>query len=163
MVVGAPLCAALKMSMPNQVACQGIGGAYTAKLAPNLQPKGTDEASIAEGVKVISGAMTKCPNTKVIVAGYSQGSAVVSNAVQQLPKDQQAKIQAVVFYGYTKNGQTNGMLPGYPQQQLKVFCRDDDGVCGGQLDVTNGHLAYGMDGSVGQGAQFFTSMVKAGK
>jgi len=74
--------------------------------------------------------------------------------------DQQARVAGVAFYGYTKNQQTNGMLPGYPQGQLKVFCRQDDGVCGGQLNVTPGHLAYANDGTIKQGAQFLTTMAQ---
>jgi cutinase len=76
-----------------------------------------------------------------------------------MPQAMQDQIAGVAFYGYTKNQQNNGMLPGYPQGQLKVFCRDDDGVCGGQLLVTPGHLAYGKDGSVDMGAQFLMQMV----
>jgi cutinase len=87
---------------------------------------------------------------------------VISNAVQTLPQDQQQKINGVAFYGYTKNQQTNGMLPGFPQNMLKVFCRPDDGVCGGQLDVTAGHLAYGNDGTVPQGAAFLMKMAGVG-
>ena len=71
------------------------------------------------------------------------------------------KINAVVFYGYTKNQQTNGMLPGYPPAQTKVFCRDDDGVCGGALVVSAGHLAYTGDGTIDQGASSLVS--RAGK
>jgi cutinase len=73
----------------------------------------------------------------------------------------QAKVAGVAFYGYTKNQQTNGMLPGYPPAQTKVFCRPDDGVCGGQLKVTAGHLAYGNDGTVMQGAAFLMKMAAA--
>lgn len=76
------------------------------------------------------------------------------NAIQALPQAQQDNIVGGAFYGYTKNQQNNGMLPGFPQQNLKVFCRPDDGVCGGQLLVTAGHLAYSGDGTVKQGAQF---------
>lgn len=73
----------------------------------------------------------------------------------------QAKVAGVAFYGYTKNQQTNGMLPGYPAAQTKVFCRQDDGVCMGQLQVTAGHLAYGNDGTVQQGAQFLLAQAAA--
>jgi cutinase len=151
----------MKSASPGGVSCQGIGGAYKATLAANVQPEGTDAQSIAEATKVITSAMTTCPNAKMVLVGYSQGSAVISQAVQAMPAAMKAKVNGVVFYGYTKNQQTNGMLPGYPQNQLKVFCRPDDGVCGGQLDVTAGHLAYGMDGSVQQGADFLMKMVQA--
>ncbi|KAF1987840.1 carbohydrate esterase family 5 protein, partial [Aulographum hederae CBS 113979] len=146
-IVGSGLCAAMKKNMPGAVACQGVGGAYKATLAANFEDAGTNAASIKEAVKVMNQAMTKCPQSKMVFGGYSQGSAVMLNAVQQLPQAQQDKMMAGVFYGYTKNKQNNGQLPGYPPANLKVFCRPDDGVCGGQLDVTAGHLAYSDDGS----------------
>jgi cutinase len=158
-IVGGPLCKAMKDMSNDQVACQGIGGAYKATLAANTQPKGTDAQSIAEAKSVIETAMTNCPKARVVMAGYSQGSAVISQAVQMMAPADKAKVDAVVFYGYTKNKQANGMLPGYPDQQLKVFCRQDDGVCGGKLQVTAGHLAYQDDGTVEQGAAFLMSMV----
>lgn len=94
---------------------------------------------------------------------HSQGSAVMLNAIQSLTPDEQSKIQGVAFYGYTKNQQTNGTIPGYPSDQTKVFCRQDDGVCFGTLDVTAGHLAYANDGTVQQGFQFLMSMAKKGQ
>jgi cutinase len=69
-VVGGPLCAAMKTAANGGVACQGIGGAYKAQLAPNTQPKGTNDASINEAVKVIKQAMTACPDSKMVLAGY---------------------------------------------------------------------------------------------
>jgi cutinase len=145
----------------DQVACQGVGGAYKATLAANTQPKGTDEQSIAEATSVITAAMQNCPQARVVMAGYSQGSAVISQAVQAMSPEDKARVDAVAFYGYTKNKQTMGMLPGYPDAQLKVFCRNDDGVCGGKLSVTAGHLAYQNDGTVDEGAAYLMSMVKA--
>ncbi|KAF2666453.1 putative cutinase, partial [Microthyrium microscopicum] len=159
-IVGSGLCAAMKAQAPGQVACQGVGGNYKALLAPNTLPLGTDQASIDQATSVITSAMTACPQSQMVLAGYSQGSAVISQAVQALPADMKAKVMAVAFYGYTKNQQTMGMLPGFPQQNLKVFCRGDDGVCGGQLDVTAGHLAYQNDGTVGMGATFLMSKVQ---
>lgn len=150
----------MKAATNGGVACQGVGGAYKATLLANTRPKGTDDASIQEAVKTINQAMTACPDSQMVLAGYSQGTAVISEAVQQLPADMQSKISAVAFYGYTKNQQTGGMLPGYPQDQTKVFCRDDDGVCSGTLRVTAGHLAYQDDGTVDQGAKFLLGMVQ---
>ena len=40
------------MKQQANVACQGVGGAYKAEIAPNLQPKGTDQASIDQAVQV---------------------------------------------------------------------------------------------------------------
>jgi cutinase len=147
----------MKSRSNNQVACQGIGGAYEATLEANLEPKGTDDQSVNEAKKVIMTAMSNCPTARVVMAGYSQGSAVISQAVQDMPPDMKARVDGIAFYGYTKNQQTMGMLPGYPPEKLKVFCRADDGVYDGALLVTPGHLAYVQDGSVDEGALFLMS------
>jgi hypothetical protein len=69
-IVGSQLCAAMKTA--GDVACQGVGGAYKATLAANTQPKGTDDASIQQAVSLIMQAMTQCPNSKMVLAGYRQ-------------------------------------------------------------------------------------------
>jgi len=83
------------------------------------------------------------------------------NAVQELSQAQRNNIDGIAFYGYTMNEQLNGQLPGFPSDKLQVFCRRDDGVCGGRLVVTAGHLAYGRDGTIEQGAQFLISKMNA--
>jgi len=82
-------------------------------------------------------------------------------AIMAMPQAMKDQIAGVAFYGYTQNGEQNGQIPNFPQNKLKVMCRQDDGVCGAQLAVTAGHLAYTNDGSIDQGAQFLTSMVQA--
>jgi cutinase len=52
------------------VACQGVGGAYKATIIANTEAKGTDDASIAEGMKDIMDAITKCPQSTLVLAGY---------------------------------------------------------------------------------------------
>jgi cutinase len=60
----------MKQAARGGVACQGIGGDYKATLQANTQPKGTDDKSIAEAMSVISNAMTSCPDSKMVLAGY---------------------------------------------------------------------------------------------
>jgi cutinase len=71
----------------------------------------------------------------------SQGTAVMMNAISTLPADVRAKVVGVVLFGYTKNGQTKGTIPNFPNENLKVFCTKGDGVCWGQLNVSVGHFA----------------------
>ncbi|KAJ4417936.1 hypothetical protein N0V82_005893 [Gnomoniopsis sp. IMI 355080] len=146
-IAGAPTCAGLKQKMPGQVACQGVGAedGYAAALPPNFQPKNTDDQSIAAATKIINMAMTQCPNTTMVIGGYSQGSAVMDNAIQGLPQASQDKVAGVVFFGYTRNAQDNGQVPGYPQAQTKIFCAQGDLVCDNTLTITAAHLSYGAN------------------
>jgi len=44
-------------------------------------------------------AIQKCPATKVVISGYSQGGQLVHNAAAQLPASVTAKIAAAVVFG----------------------------------------------------------------
>jgi len=81
------------------------------------------------------------------------------NALKGAPQDLKNKVAGVVFFGYTKNGQLRGAVPGFPAEKLKVFCRQDDGVCGGGLSVTAGHMGYTRDGSVEQAVSFLSQRI----
>ncbi|KAF1986287.1 carbohydrate esterase family 5 protein, partial [Aulographum hederae CBS 113979] len=160
-LMGPQLCNSLKRKYPNQTGCQGVGGPYRAGLMDNVSLSGTTPAAIGEASRMLNDAMTKCPNAKIVAGGYSQGSAVMMNAIRAMSPAQMERILGVIFFGYTKNAQNRGQIPGFPSDKLKVICKPSDGVCGGALLVTAGHLSYDIDGSVGQAAQFLESKIDA--
>jgi len=84
------------------------------------------------------------------------------NPIQAVSSDVRDKILGVVLFGYTKNGQTKGSIPGYPQDRIKVFCSRNDGVCGGALAVTAGHFSYVADGSGPQAVSFLAQKIDSG-
>lgn len=103
--------------------------------------------------------MTKCPDSTILIGGYSQGSAVMDNAIQGLPAAEQSKIAGVVLFGYTRNAQDNAQIPGYPKAQTKIFCANGDLVCDNTLTITPAHLSYAANAPAA--AQFLAGMVKA--
>jgi cutinase len=64
------------------------------------------------------------------------------NAVSGLSAAVKKKIVAGVLFGDTRNAQDKGQVPNYPKDQVMIFCYQDDGVCGGKLQVTQAHMAY---------------------
>lgn len=58
----------------------------------------------------------KCPNSKFIVAGYSQGAAIPAYAFKNLTSDEQKKIIGIYLVG-DPGRQRTGMLP-----ELKAMC-----------------------------------------
>ena len=94
--------------------------------------------------RVVS-TVANCPDTKLVLGGYSQGAAVMVNAVSKLDPSVQERVAGVVLYGNTRNKQENGKIPNFPPEKAKTYCNASDGVCGGALLVTAGHLTYTRD------------------
>ncbi|KAK7415767.1 hypothetical protein QQX98_005680 [Neonectria punicea] len=124
---------------------QGVGGPYTAELAPNFLPAGTDRASIDEAKRLFTLANTKCPNTPVVTGGYSQGTAVVSNSLSEASAAIKEQVKGAVLFGYTKNLQNGGRIPNYPQARTRVYCDVADAVCSGSLFILPAHFLYTDD------------------
>lgn len=103
-------------------------------------------------------AATQCPQTTVVMGGYSQGSAVVDNAIQQMPAAQQKMVAGVVVWGFTRAEQDNLQIPGYPVAQTKVFCATGDLVCNNTLTITAAHLSYGRNAD--ESGAFLAQMAK---
>lgn len=144
--VGPPTCEGLKDAYgANQVACQGVGSPYAASIGTNALPEGTNSQSYGEAQRLFDLAASKCPDTIIVAGGYSQGAAVMTASVRRLSDEVKAKIAGVVLYGNTRNAQTGGHIPDFPQEKSKTYCNISDGVCGGALVVTAGHLTYQVD------------------
>ncbi|OQO14310.1 hypothetical protein B0A48_01186 [Cryoendolithus antarcticus] len=155
--VGPSTCSGLKQAYPNDVACQGVGGAYSASIGNNALPGGTDSGSIGASVDTFNLAAKTCPDTIMVGGGYSQGAAVMTRSVGTLPDNVKSRIAGVVLYGDTQNQQTGGSIPDYPKAQTLVICAASDGVCGGALLVTAGHLSYA--GNVPDAVKFLGQQV----
>jgi cutinase len=66
-------------------------------------------------------------------------------SVKRLSTAVKNKVAGVVLYGNTRNAQENGKIPNFPSEKALTFCNISDGVCGGGLVVTAGHLTYTRD------------------
>jgi len=157
-IVGPQTCSDLKTTLgADVVACQGVGPPYYATLEDNFLPQNTSPADIGAATTLFELANSKCPDTKIIAGGYSQGTAVMDGSIQALPSNIMSQVYGVVLFGFTRNLQDGGRIPNYPTSQTKVFCAVGDLVCDGTLDITPAHLTYGVDAPAA--AAFLASLV----
>ncbi|KAM0322576.1 hypothetical protein ACHAQA_009423 [Verticillium albo-atrum] len=142
---GPTLASALTREYGSGIWIQGVGGAYTAELSPNFLAAGTDRGSINEAKRLFTLARTKCPNTPIVTGGYSQGTAVVGNALSELGAAVQNQVKGAVLFGYTKNLQNLGRIPNFPSAKTQVYCAATDAVCWGTLFILPAHFSYSSD------------------
>jgi len=154
-LIGPSLQSSLKGLLPGM---QTFAVDYAASLTTNISVDRTDAASIKKGVEAFQSASSKC---KVIVAGgYSQGAAVMHNAVSKgIAADIKSKIAGVALFGDTRNQQDKGHIPNFPTEKSKVWCNANDGVCGGGLNVNAGHLSY-SNAQITEAARYLAGLAK---
>ena len=87
--------------------------------------------------KLVDQALSQCPDTKIILSGYSQGGMVVHSA-----KPTSSKVAGAVLFGDPLKRMAVGDLPA---GSVKQFCGTSDMICGGGGDggATGSHLSYG--------------------
>jgi cutinase len=98
---------------------------------------------------LVKQALSQCPNTKVVVSGYSQGAEVVHNAMstQGLKSGQ---VAAAVLFG---DPDMSSSVANIPKGNVMENCAFGDVICEmGVLIVTAAHLTYGA--YAGAAAQF---------
>ncbi|KAK1572850.1 cutinase [Colletotrichum navitas] len=139
------------------VAVEGVD--YAAGLATNALPGGADPRGIAEMKRLIAKANSECPNSKLVVGGYSQGAALTHRAVENLPQAQKDQIVAAFTFGDTQNTQDKGQIPNFPKEKTKIICATGDAVCKGTLVVLPAHLSYGRN--AGEMADFISQKLTA--
>ncbi|GAM82289.1 hypothetical protein ANO11243_002680 [Dothideomycetidae sp. 11243] len=142
--VGGPLSVALKARYGDTgVATQGVQ--YQADLPGNLLPAGCYDQGIEDMAADIKRAASKCPKTKIVIGGYSQGAACTHAAVAKLKPSTIVRIAAAVTFGDTRNKQSGGHLSPIPASRTKIFCAKGDPVCKGKVAVEPAHFSYTQD------------------
>ncbi|KAJ2922568.1 hypothetical protein H1R20_g14518, partial [Candolleomyces eurysporus] len=100
----------------------------------------------AGGARTMANSVTStansCPNTKIVISGYSQGAQVTHLAARQLSSAIQNRVVAVVTFG---DPYESTALPGVLQSRRKTFCNFGDLICTGQHIILAPHLTYGSD------------------
>ncbi|KAB8071205.1 cutinase-domain-containing protein [Aspergillus leporis] len=152
-LVGPPLFEALEEAVgASALTVQGVNG-YSASVEGYLA--GGDAAGSKSMATQASDVLAKCPDTKLIMSGYSQGCQIVHNAVEQLPAATASKISSVLLFGDPYKGKA---LPNVDASKVKTVCHGGDTICQNSIIILPAHLTYAVD--VAAAAQFAVTAAK---
>ncbi|KAF2675229.1 cutinase-domain-containing protein [Microthyrium microscopicum] len=107
-------------------------------------------------VDQLNSLASKCPNTKIVVGGYSQGAMVARICVAYATPQARKQVAGMVLFGDPFNG---APVKDFPTDRIKDYCEATDGVCAGKLSISLGHLAYPTS-AVSDAAKWINSIVK---
>ncbi|KIJ53986.1 carbohydrate esterase family 5 protein [Sphaerobolus stellatus SS14] len=150
-VVGPPFESALQSALSGK-SLNFIGVNYPASIAGFEE--GGDPNGAATMASDITSQANSCPQTKIIMSGYSQGAQLVHKAAPQLSSAVQSRVDAIVMFGDPDDGQA---LPGVLNSRSLTFCAQGDDICAGGSIINAAHLSYGAD--AGQAASFVAGKV----
>jgi cutinase len=91
---------------------------------------------------LINSTISRCPSTKMVVSGYSQGAQIVHNSLSSLPSNITDRISSVVLFGDPKNGTA---IQGVASEKVMTFCHAGDDICKGGDVVAMAHLNYSQN------------------
>ncbi|KAK7534701.1 cutinase-domain-containing protein [Phyllosticta citribraziliensis] len=138
-VVGPPLASHLASAIGSgNLAVQGVE--YSASAAGAAS--GGDASGASKMTSLADDVVKKCPDTQVVLGGYSQGAQLVHKAGSSIASSTAAQVKAVVVFGDPLKGQA---IKNIDSGIVKTYCHEGDEVCSGTFVITQAHLTYGDD------------------
>jgi cutinase len=118
----------------------------------------------------IQGTVASCPNTKIVLGGYSQGSTVIDLATTQMPPSVADHVVAVALFGEPSSGFSTTLWGGQPLPTLNPLyggktlnlCATDDPICSGGGNII-AHVSYIESGMTNQAATFAADKLNRGR
>ena len=157
----------------------GVGQAFVAALRGQAQDKSiadypvnypathdyhsSSEAGVADTVAQVRSVIDSCPDTKIVLGGYSQGALVMELASERLPAEAAEHVAAVTLFGppTTASGYATSvwggplpeLAPAYQPKSID-FCVPDDIVCAPAGNMVAHALGYAGSPMPQQAAEF---------
>ena len=118
----------------------------------------------------IQGTVASCPNTKIVLGGYSQGSTVIDLATTQMPPSVADHVAAVALFGEPSSGFSTMLWGGQPLPTINPayggktlsLCAPDDPICSGGGNII-AHVSYIEAGMTNQAATFAANKLNQGR
>jgi cutinase len=156
-------------------------GGKSVDVYPVNYPASLDFATAADGVidtsNKIRDIAASCPNTKIVLGGYSQGAAVVAYATEDsvpagftlpagltgpMAPELAKHVAAVALFGKPSSGFLQMIYTGAPpitvgqlySGKTTDLCIPEDNVCSPTGTDNGAHTLYAVNGMAGQAADF---------
>jgi cutinase len=121
-------------------------------------PAGANDAS-----SHIQSMSADCPNTRMVLGGYSQGAAVIDLSTTAMPPQVADHVAAAALFGGPKSAFADSLSPGplptigapYAAKTIDL-CVPNDPICSNGTDM-GAHVAYVQTGMVNDAAAFAAS------
>ena len=147
-------------SLTSQVGGRSVN-AYAVNYPANDDYHNSATAGSNNASAHIQDVVASCPNTKLVLGGYSQGSTVIDLASQAMPAPVADRVAAVALFGEPSSGFSSMLWGGQPLPTISPalagktisLCAPDDPICssGGNIMA---HVSYIESGMVNQAATF---------
>ncbi|PRI13767.1 cutinase family protein [Mycobacterium shigaense] len=147
-------------SLTSQIGGKSIN-VYAVNYPANDDYHNSASAGANDAAAHIQDTVASCPNTKLVLGGYSQGSTVIDLATNQVPPTVADHVAAVALFGEPTSSFSSMLWGGQPLPTINPaygsktisLCAPDDPICsaGGNIIA---HVSYIESGMVNQAATF---------
>jgi len=94
----------------------------------------------------LNAQVARCPNTKFVFGGYSQGAMVARICIAFANDAAKKAVKGLLLFGDPMNGADN---KGISSDRIKTICDPGDGVCSGKFKISGAHLSYADNADAG--------------
>ena len=117
----------------------------------------------------IQDTVASCPNSRIVLGGYSQGSTVIDLATNAMPPSVADHVAAVALFGEPSSGFSTMLWGGQPLPTINPaygsktisLCAPDDPICSGGGNII-AHVSYIDAGMTAQAATFAANKINQG-
>jgi len=156
-------------SLTSQVGGRSVG-VYAVNYPANDDYHGSASAGADDASAYIQNIVASCPNTKIVLGGYSQGSTVIDLATSAMPAPVADHVAAVALFGEPSSGFSSMLWGGQPLPTINPLygsktislCAPDDPICSGGGNII-AHVSYIQSGMTNQAATFAASRLNQGR
>ncbi|OBH46561.1 cutinase family protein [Mycobacterium mantenii] len=114
----------------------------------------------------IQDVVANCPNSRIVLGGYSQGSTVIDLATNAMPPSVADHVAAVALFGEPTSQFSSMLWGGQPLPTINAaygskvtsLCAPDDPICSGGGNIM-AHVSYIDAGMTAQAATFAANKV----